>query len=211
MTSRHVLHASLALVVLLACQQPRSAPPRADAPHHDGSDALLVVPDFELTDTRGVEHELYERTDQRALVLFSHGLGCPIARLQTPRLQELAAELGPRGVSIWFLNSDASADAAEVRAEVDAWGIDLPVLLDGAQSVTRALEIDRMAEAVVVDTRTWTIAYRGLVDDRVGYGTQRAEAREHYLRDALLALLDGRPIETPRTVAKGCRIHFEHD
>jgi hypothetical protein len=40
------------------------------------------------------------------------------------------------------------------------------------------------------------------------YEAQKPAATEHYLRDALDALLAGRPIEVPRREALGCLINF---
>jgi hypothetical protein len=60
---------------------------------------------------------------------------------------------------------------------------------------------------LVIATEGWRIVYRGPVDDRLHYEAQRP-ARAHYLRDALVALLDGRPIETPARAAQGCLVHF---
>jgi hypothetical protein len=76
--------------------------------------------------------------------------------------------------------------------------------------VAESLGVTRTAEVLLVATDGWRIVYRGPVDDGRHYGTQRP-VHEHYLRDALGALLEGRPVGTAVREAPGCLIHFpEH-
>jgi len=60
----------------------------------------------------------------------------------------------------------------------------------------------------VIDPKTWEIAYRGPVNDRLGYGRQKPEAREHYLKEALGNVLAGTPVATPARAAKGCVVNL---
>jgi hypothetical protein len=50
------------------------------------------------------------------------------------------------------------------------------------------------------NTRQGKLLYRGAVDD----GGEKPS--RHYLRDALDALLAGRPVTVPRTLGNGCEI-----
>ena len=59
-----------------------------------------------------------------------------------------------------------------------------------------------------------TVVYRGAIDDRItDDGVMRAEARRHFVREAIEAVAAGRPVETPVTRAIGCHILFNiaHD
>jgi hypothetical protein len=140
-------------------------------------------------------------------VLFVQGNGCPIARGALPALRAAREEFAPQGVVFWMLNANTQDDREAVAKEAEAWGIDLPVLLDDAQLVARGLGITRTAEAIVIDPRGWRIVYRGPVDDGLHYEAQRP-VRHHWLRDALRAHLEGRSIDTPVRDATGCLIHF---
>jgi hypothetical protein len=86
--------------------------------------------------------------------------------------------------------------------------MDIPILLDTTQAVGESLELVRTAEVLVIAPGSREVVYRGPVDDRLTYDGQKAVASEHYLRDALNALLDGRPIDVPRREALGCLINF---
>jgi hypothetical protein len=50
------------------------------------------------------------------------------------------------------------------------------------------------------------LRYHGRIDDQYTYGVQRPKAEQHYLRDALDALLAGREVSTSSTPPVGCFI-----
>ena len=166
------------------------------------------VEDFGLLDHQGRFHQLYREAHRPALVLFVQGNGCPIARKTVPALRAVREEFTARGVIFWMINTSPQDDAAEIAAEAEQFGIDFPILLDEAQLVARSLGVVRTAEALVIAPDGWRIVYRGPVDDRLSYASERP-AREHWLRDALDAQLAGRPIPTPVREAPGCLIRFD--
>ncbi|HTD87122.1 MAG TPA: hypothetical protein VK850_11145, partial [Candidatus Binatia bacterium] len=87
-------------------------------------------------------------------------------------------------------------------------GIDMPILMDEGQLVAAGLNVKRTAEAIVVEPNTWRIRYRGAIDDRLSYETEKPKAEHEYLKDALDALLAGQPIKTEVTSAPGCVISY---
>ena len=165
------------------------------------------VDDFALLDQTGAYHRLHYHADAPAIVLFVQGNGCPIARNALPALRAVRDSFSARGVVFWMLNANLQDDRAAVAAEATAFDIDFPILIDDTQLVAEALGVTRTAEAIVVDPATWRVVYRGPVDDRMSYETQRP-ARAHYLRDALAAHLGGKPVATPRRDAPGCIVHL---
>ncbi len=166
------------------------------------------VPNFLLLDHQGDAHELYYHTHVDAVVLMVQGNGCPIVRHALPRLQELQQQYAEQGVAFLLINSNPQDDRARVQAEAREFGIEIPVLLDDAQLVGQAMGFERTAEVFVIDTDGWRLRYRGALDDRVSYETQRPQAVNHYLVDALDAMLAGDPIARQQTEAEGCLVHF---
>lgn len=166
------------------------------------------VDNFALLDHQGRFHELYDYRDRQAIVLFVHGNGCAIARNALPALVALEKELAPKGVAFLLLNANSQDDRESIATEAKEYGISLPILVDETQLVAESLGLTRTAEALVIDPKTWAIVYRGPVDDRLHYQTQRP-AREHFLRDALLAQLSGEAVAEPVRPAAGCLIMFE--
>lgn len=166
------------------------------------------VADFALLDHEGAFHRLYYHSDAEAIVLFVQGNGCPIARSSLPALRALRERFGPRGVAFLMLNANPQDDRAAIAREAREFGIDFPILVDETQLVARALGITRTAEALLIDPDGWRVRFRGPVDDRVGYETQRPDATRHYLAEALEAQLAGGAPAEASVDSPGCLIFF---
>ncbi len=166
------------------------------------------VDNFRLLDHRGISHELHYLSDQKAVVLMVHGNGCPIVRQALPALRAARERFADRGVSFLLLNANAQDDRAAIAAEVSEFGIDLPVLRDETQLIAESLGVTRTAEVFVIDPRTWTLLYRGPVDDRLAYGAQKPSASSRYLEDVLEATLAGKPAPVSRVEPVGCLVDF---
>jgi hypothetical protein len=170
-----------------------------------------AVADFALLDHQGAYRHLYYHAKDpatRAIVLFVQGNGCPLVRKRVPELKRLRDAYGTNGVVFWMINANSQDSRAEVAKEASEFGIDLPILLDETQLTARALKITRTGEAIVIEPDSWRIRYRGAIDDRLGYESQKPEARHEYLRDALDALLAGKPVKTGVTSAPGCVVSY---
>jgi peroxiredoxin len=178
----------------------------------DSSSARLQrsgVGNFVLIDHEGKSRELYHQTEARAVVLIFTTTGCPIVQKSVTRIKALRDEFGSKGVVFWLVNSNTDDDANSIREEARDFGIDLPILMDRSQVVARALNASRTAEAVCIRPKTWTVFYRGAIDDQFGYGTEKQRASHNYLENALSSFLAGKKVSPARTEVKGCRIQFE--
>ena len=147
------------------------------------------VGDFALLDHEGYFHQLSRYGDQEAVVLFVHGNGCPIARLAVPALKEVREEFGDRKVKFLMLNANVQDNLEAIRDEANEFKIDFPILIDGSQLVAESLGVRRTCEVFVIDPDTMQIAYRGPINDQFDYEVQRKSAQNHYLVDALNAVL----------------------
>ena len=79
-----------------------------------GAQAAREMPNFNLLDLNGHNHEL-QRVEGRAVVLFFTGTGCPIARKSAPKLRQLRNTFGKEGVSFWIINSYAGDTLEDMR------------------------------------------------------------------------------------------------
>ncbi len=172
------------------------------------SAAAAKVENFRLLDQNLQAHELYYHKDAKAIVLLVQSNGCPIARNLLPDLSDLRDRYAERGVEFALINSSIQDTRAAIREEAETFAIDFPILVDETQLIGESLELDRSGEVIVVDPTNWTIAYRGPLSDRVGYETQKKEASEHYLADALDSIIAGQPVAEPRRNAVGCIVNF---
>ncbi len=141
----------------------------------------------------------------QAAVLVFVSPGCPLGDKYLPRLGELAAEYGPKGVRFFGVASGAG----ETRESLAAWAAErapgFPILHDTGSVQADALMVERSNEAILIDARA-TIRYRGVIDDQYGYDYSREAPRATPLRDAIEALLGGTEVAVKATPVAGCLI-----
>ena len=178
------------------------------------ADAVALAPgdrvdNFRLLDHQGASHELYYYADARAIVLMVQGNGCPIVRNAMPDFREIRNAYASENIRFLLINSNPQDTRATIAREADDFGYDVPILVDETQLIGESLGLIRTAEVLVIEPRSWTLAYRGSLNDRsVAYERQQAEPGTHYLRDALDSMLDGKPVAVAQTDALGCLINF---
>ncbi|GMU93288.1 MAG: hypothetical protein AMXMBFR4_23460 [Candidatus Hydrogenedentota bacterium] len=172
--------------------------------------AVVKIENFRLLDHNGRSHELYAYgADAKAIVLFSQGNGCPIARKLVPTMKAIRDEFAPKGVIFLFINGDPIDGRPDIAKEADEFAIDLPILKDETQLVVRRLGYQRTCDAMLIDPKTWTVVYRGAVDDQYDYIGTKPAPTKRWLVDALNAYLEGKPVAEPRVEPKGCLITYD--
>lgn len=163
------------------------------------------VPDAPCVGLDGAPFDWRSAAGDKGTVLALTSVTCPVGQKLFPELartEELAGRLGFGFVHVGVQGLD---DAAALRAHAERHGLEAPVVQDAEGALARALDARTTTEVFVVDARG-TLRYRGAVNDQYGIGFALPSAREHYLRDALVALATGREVQVPATTAPGCVI-----
>lgn len=168
-----------------------------------------VVDNFLLMDHTGRPMELYRQVRAKAVVLISYGMGCPIVRKSLPAIESLRAKYQSENVRFFFIDANLQDTRARLNEEAKEFGIKIPLLSDATQDVSKSLGINRTGEVILIDPRTWQVAFRGPLDDRLGYGVDKLNATESYFENALKKFLNGQDIEQRRVASLGCAIGFE--
>ncbi len=199
-----------ALIVGAACSREASvaetpAPPVA-ATH---TKAAMKVADFKLADQYGKQHRLYDLAGKKAVVLIMQGNGCPIVQKLTPAINEISTQYGPKNIEFLMLNSNLADTPKAILDETNNFGLKVPVLKDEGQKLGISLGVERTAEAIVIDPKTWTVTYHGAIDDRLDYGREKPKPDHRYLATVLDAMLTGAPVPHYVAPASGCLINFE--
>ena len=163
------------------------------------------LPKFSLTDTNGAAHTDAEFKGAE-VVLYFITTDCPISNGYVPEMNRIAKEFTARGVRFYGVMTDTTVPVADVRKHVKDFGYVFPVLLDPRQVLVRFTGADTNPEAAVIAPHGG-MTYLGRIDNKVeGFGTQRPQATEHDLRDAIEATLAGRPAPKALTTPIGCSI-----
>jgi len=160
-----------------------------------------TVENFTLVDTQGRTHTLYDHRSARAVVVVFLGTECPMSNRYPARLAELHRIYGPRGVDFLAINSNGLESVEAIARHARETGIPFPVLLDRDQAVADRLRVHTIPCVVVVDS-SWTLRYRGRIDDH----KSEELVRHRWLRDALESVLGGKEVKISSTDPVGCRV-----
>jgi thiol-disulfide isomerase/thioredoxin len=199
----------LTLVVALSAAACGSAEPRRLA---QGSPA----PDFTLPGVDGKPHSLREYADSRLLAVVFTCNTCPASQLYESRIRKLRDDYRGKGVMVVAINpnkpgamqladlghSDVGESLEDMKARAAYRRIDYPYLSDGeTQAVSRQFQVVTLPHIFVFDAAR-TLQYDGRIDD----SPQETLVKAHDARNAIDALLAGRPVAVNRTTVTGCPV-----
>ena len=160
----------------------------------------------EVRDIDGVARDLFRPAGAVAVILFVSS-DCPISNGYAPEIQRLCDAARTKGGSCTLVYEDVSIDAAAARAHRDQYRYrQIPAVIDHGHAIARRAKATVTPQAVVV-APTGEIKYRGRIDDRyIALGKQRRVVTTHDLRDAIHAVIGGKPVSNAETQAVGCYI-----
>ena len=161
-----------------------------------------AVLDFTLTDLQGKTHTLSQYRGKVVLLDFWSAT-CPVSARYEERLKAIATEYAAKGVVTLGIDANTTEDAALIQRVVAERGVIFPILLDPGNTVADLYGGLTTPHVFLVDQQG-RLVYQGAIDDE-GLMGKRAVTRQ-YLREALDAMLAGRPVPTPKTEPVGCSI-----
>jgi hypothetical protein len=141
-----------------------------------------------------------------ASLLFFVTSDCPISNFYAPEIQTLCSDYGKKGMSCTLVYEDVGLDDAGLRKHLAEYGYQgITSAIDRDRSTAKRVGASITPQAVVVVDGV--VRYRGRIDNRYeAFGKPRRVVTAHDLRDALEAVLAGRPVPNPETPAIGCTI-----
>jgi peroxiredoxin len=162
---------------------------------------------FALRDTGNVLHLSEEWNGKKAVVVFFTTTDCPLSNGDVPEMNRIRRDYAARGVAFYAVQADTSIADAEVATHAREFQFTFPVLLDPQQVLVKMTGAATIPEAAVLGS-DGNLLYLGRIDNRVeDFETRRPEPTQFDLRNALDAVLSGRPVPHPRTKAFGCAIN----
>ena len=177
-----------------------AAPAQVQAPPKIGS----VAPDFTLPAAAGgapvALKELLARG--KAVVVIFDATRCPYAKGYKERVAAMGKEYAAKGVAFVTINSNKTEPAAEVAEDAAKNGFSFPVLKDEGNRVADLYGAAKTPEVYVLDPKG-TLLYRGRIDET---HDDPKNVKSPDLRNALDAILSGKPVPAAETKAFGCSI-----
>lgn len=160
---------------------------------------------------KGVDGAIHGHSDYSTpilVVVFSCN-HCPYVQAYEDRMMAFQREYVAKGVQLVAVNSNEEKNYPEDSYEemvkrTSARKFNFHYLRDADQSAANAFGATHTPQFFVFDKER-KLRYSGKLDDN---WKEPAEAKEFYLRDAVDAVLAGKPVKVPETHSIGCTIKW---
>jgi thiol-disulfide isomerase/thioredoxin len=211
--------APLAAVFLLALAAVPPAASRAEeGPAHPTLAIGAAAPDFDLPGVDGKRYTLASFAGAKVLVLVFTANHCPTAQAYEERIERLHAQYAGRGAQLVLVSpndplavrldeegySDLGDSLEDMKVRAKDRGWTFPYLYDGeTQSMSRAYGPVATPHVFVFDAQR-KLRFVGRMDD----GENPARVTTHDARNAIEALLDGKPVPVETTKVFGCSVKW---
>jgi peroxiredoxin len=172
------------------------------------------APDFALPDTNGKTHSLAD-LEGKYVVLEWYQPDCPFVRkhYRSGNMQALQREYTAKGV-VW-LSIDSSAPGEEGNYPADKLNqfaardgaARTALLLDPAGNVGRLYGAQTTPDMYIIDP-SGNLAYKGAIDNKRSTDLEDVKTATNYVKSALDALLNGKPVPMSSTRPYGCSVKY---
>jgi peroxiredoxin len=163
-----------------------------------------AAPDFTLpaaADGKAVALKDLLAKNKAVAVIFV-ATKCPVSNAYNDRMAALGKDYAAKGVAVVGINSNKTEPAAEVASHAKEHGFTFPVVKDPENKVADAYGASHTPEVFVISPKG-TLVYHGRIDESQD---DPKNVRSPDLRNALDAILAGRPVPAAETKAFGCSI-----
>ncbi|MDP3495620.1 MAG: redoxin domain-containing protein [Hyphomonadaceae bacterium] len=141
--------------------------------------------DFRLVDHKSKTQLLSYYKNSPAVVIISQQNGAKAIRDAAAEIKALQASFAANEVPVLLLNSNPADNRDTIAAEMASLGLDVPVLIDDTQLVGEGLGVSRVAQALVIQPKTWKVVYSGPI----------SSGQNAYVADAVKSLVAGTPVK----------------
>lgn len=160
-----------------------------------------IVPPLSLVATDGKPRDLKAEVAKAPLTVFTFfSRKCPCVRAHDPVMVKLRHEFAQKGVQFFIVDSEVGSSIEGDAVEAQRRGYLMPMLLDTDAKLSRAFGANIASTSVIVDSEG-KLLYRGAIDSSRKEPTPDATP---YLRDAIVALLDGKTPPATEPKSLGC-------
>jgi hypothetical protein len=135
--------------------------------------------------------------DTRAAVLFFITNDCPITNNYIPEINRIVADYQARKIAFYAVYTDPTVSVPAIRRHAREFSLHIPLVADTKHDLVHRVGATVTPEVAVLE--------RGGKLDYLG--KRRPVPTQRYLRQALDAVLIGKPVAIPRVDPVGCFIY----
>ncbi|PYS93064.1 MAG: hypothetical protein DMF64_06570 [Acidobacteria bacterium] len=161
----------------------------------------MMIEDFTLPDPNGQAHTLASLKGKHGTVLIFIATRCPVSNGYNERMEKLAQDYAAHGVSVIGINANSTEPASEVKSHAAEKHLTFAILKDNGNKIADRLGAAHTPEAFLLDASN-KLVYHGRIDNSLN----PANVSANDLRDAIDAILAGKPIAKTEAKAFGCSI-----
>lgn len=169
--------------------------------------------DFKLKNTDGKMISLADFKDAKGFIVIFTCNHCPYAKAYEQRIMDLDKKYKSQGFPVIAISPndptavpDDSYDNMVKRAKSKNYTF--PYLIDETQQVARQFGAMRTPHVFILSktSKGYDVKYIGAIDDNTEDASQ---VKNHYVEDAVNALLQGKQVPVTETKAIGCTIKWK--
>jgi peroxiredoxin len=172
------------------------------------------APDFTLPDTTGQTRHLSDYKG-KFVVLEWYNPDCPFVgkHYKSGNMQQLQKEYTAKGVVWLTIDSSAPGEQGNYPAEklnaisTKVGAARTALLLDPEGKTGRLYGAKTTPDMYVIDPKG-NLVYRGAIDNKRSTDEADVKAATNYVRQALDAVMGGKPVPNPSTQPYGCTVKY---
>jgi len=147
--------------------------------------------------------------DMKAAVLFFVTNDCPITNNYIPEINRIVANYEARKIAFYAVYTDPTVSIPAIRKHAREFGLHISLIPDTAHYLVHRAGATVTPEVAVLEPGG-NLVYLGPIDDLyVDFGKRRPAPTQWYLRQALDAVLGGKPVAIASVKPIGCFISEE--
>jgi thiol-disulfide isomerase/thioredoxin len=172
------------------------------------------APDFNLPGIDGKRHNLAEYASAKVLAIVFTCDHCPVAQMYEKRIKQLAADYRDKGVTLIAINpndpkavhlsemghTDLGDTLSEMKIRAAYRKFNFPFLSDGTTQEVALKYGPTATPHVFLFDQARKLRYEGRIDNNA----REELVTKHEARDALDAMIAGKPVATETAPAMGC-------
>ncbi len=202
---KQALTLTLALIaivaIVVAAQQPQINAVSSNNSARTALDINSTIADFTLPDASGKQQSLATLRGAKGTALIFISTQCPVSNAYNERMEKLAQDYRAKGINVIGINSNKTEPPDVIRAHAAEKNLTFTILKDAGGKIATMLGAERTPEVYLLDASN-RLVYHGRIDN--AQNPQMIQSND--LRDAIDAVLAGRPVARAQTKAFGCTI-----